>query len=85
MPEVLISKVSLAPFDAAFRAALSQRAYAIMAERKAIRTAGAPAPRPSNSQAVIFNGMIFCSGAIGVDPKTSQLVSGGITGRSVCF
>ncbi|CAG9940032.1 unnamed protein product [Clonostachys rosea f. rosea IK726] len=55
-----------------------------MSNRTEIRTDRAPAPRPSNSQAIVHNGMIFCSGAIGVDPLSSKLVEGPTTARAVC-
>uniref|UniRef100_A0A0B7JMY0 Uncharacterized protein n=1 Tax=Bionectria ochroleuca TaxID=29856 RepID=A0A0B7JMY0_BIOOC len=53
-----------------------------MSNRTEIRTDRAPAPRPSNSQAIVHNGMIFCSGAIGVDPLSSKLVEGPTTARA---
>lgn len=40
--------------------------------------AGAPKPVGPYSVAVISNGLIFCAGQIGIDPVTSQLVSGGV-------
>jgi len=45
---------------------------------KQISTAGAPAAIGPYSQAIENNGMVFCSGQIGLDPKTSALVPGGI-------
>ncbi|CAH0027968.1 unnamed protein product [Clonostachys rhizophaga] len=53
-----------------------------MSSRIEIRTDRAPAPRPSNFQAIVHNGMIFCSGAIGVDPVSSKLVEGPTTARA---
>ncbi|KAK7217072.1 hypothetical protein V2G26_005075 [Clonostachys chloroleuca] len=53
-----------------------------MPNRIEIRTDQAPVPRPSKSQAVVYNGMIFCSGVIGVDPLSSKLVEGPTTARA---
>ncbi|CAI6094981.1 unnamed protein product [Clonostachys chloroleuca] len=53
-----------------------------MPNRIEIRTDQAPSPRPSKSQAVVYNGMIFCSGVIGVDPLSSKLVEGPTTARA---
>ncbi|EFX00749.1 L-psp endoribonuclease family protein [Grosmannia clavigera kw1407] len=46
--------------------------------RKAVLTTDAPPPLPQFSQAIKCNGMIYCSGNIGVDPATNKLVDGGI-------
>lgn len=43
-----------------------------------IYTTNAPAPIGPYSQAVEQNGMLFISGQIPVDPKTGNVVSGGI-------
>jgi 2-iminobutanoate/2-iminopropanoate deaminase len=51
--------------------------------RVAILTSRAPPPRPSNSQAIISNGLIFCSGALGVDPVTKLAVQGSVGNRAV--
>ena len=45
---------------------------------KQISTAGAPAAIGPYSQAIEKNGMVFCSGQIGLEPKTGALVAGGI-------
>jgi len=45
---------------------------------KQISTAGAPAAIGPYSQAIENNGMVFCSGQIGLEPKTGALVAGGI-------
>lgn len=36
------------------------------------------------SQAVKCNGMVYCAGSIGVDPKTNKMVEGTIADRTVC-
>ncbi len=48
-----------------------------MAERKFVRTEGAPAPIGPYSQAVLVGNTVWCSGQIGIDPRTGQVVSGG--------
>jgi len=43
---------------------------------KAIHTKKAPGAIGPYSQAVVANGFVFCSGQIGLDPKTGELVEG---------
>lgn len=45
---------------------------------KQIETDKAPKAVGPYSQAVSFKNFIFCSGQIGLDPKTGELVNGGI-------
>ena len=45
---------------------------------KQINTAGVPAAIGPYSQAIENNGLVFCSGQIGLDSKTGALVAGGI-------
>ncbi|VUC36346.1 unnamed protein product [Clonostachys rosea] len=45
-----------------------------MASRTAVLTKEAPAPSPHLSQAIICNGMVYCSGSFGIDPVTKKLV-----------
>lgn len=49
-----------------------------MAPSERVFTDKAPAPLPQFSQAVKFNGMVYCSGNLGVDPVTGVLVEGGV-------
>ncbi|KAK3319901.1 putative brt1 protein [Cercophora scortea] len=42
----------------------------------------APKPLPQFSQAVKYNGLVYCSGNIGLDPITQTLVEGTITDRA---
>ena len=44
--------------------------------RQAIATAGAPAAIGPYSQAVAVDGFLFCSGQLGLDPATGELVEG---------
>lgn len=43
---------------------------------KYISTEKAPKAVGPYSQAIVSNGFIYCSGQIGIDPKTNELVSG---------
>lgn len=45
---------------------------------KKVESQNAPAAIGPYSQAIIANGFLFCSGQLGIDPKTGQLVSGGV-------
>ncbi|KAI5307971.1 hypothetical protein KEM55_006910 [Ascosphaera atra] len=47
-----------------------------MSAKSAVLSKQAPAPAPFFSQAVKCNGMVYCSGALGVDPATGKLVDG---------
>jgi len=47
--------------------------------KKVVHTSNAPAAIGPYSQAIEANGMLFISGQIPVDPKTSKIVDGGIT------
>jgi 2-iminobutanoate/2-iminopropanoate deaminase len=49
-----------------------------MTDRAQIQTPDAPAAIGPYSQAVSAGGFIFCSGQIGLDPATGQIVPGGI-------
>jgi 2-iminobutanoate/2-iminopropanoate deaminase len=43
---------------------------------KPINTNQAPAAMGPYSQAIVANGFVFCSGQLGIDPKTGDLVEG---------
>lgn len=43
---------------------------------KTVHTKKAPEAIGPYSQAIVANGLVFCSGQIGLDPKTGQLVEG---------
>ena len=45
---------------------------------KKIYTNQAPEPVGPYSQAVIANGFLYCSGQIGIDPKTNSMIDGSI-------
>ncbi len=44
--------------------------------RRPVSTAGAPAAIGPYSQAIASDGFVFCSGQVGVDPATGELVEG---------
>ena len=50
--------------------------------KKHVATAQAPQPIGPYSQAVISGGLLFCSGQIGLDPQTGELVTGGIEAQT---
>lgn len=54
-----------------------------MSEITEVKTTNAPKPLPVFSQAVKANGMVFCSGNIGLDKDTWTLVEGGIKAQTV--
>ncbi|KAH7169995.1 Endoribonuclease L-PSP/chorismate mutase-like protein [Dactylonectria macrodidyma] len=53
-----------------------------MATRTAALSPNAPAPSPLMSQAVICNGMVYCSGALGLDHATGKFVEGDAAARA---
>ena len=44
--------------------------------RQSISTSGAPAAIGPYSQAVATDGLVFCSGQLGLDPESGELVDG---------
>ncbi|CEI60046.1 hypothetical protein FVEN_g8159 [Fusarium venenatum] len=53
-----------------------------MSYREPVFTTASCEPLPQFSQAVKYNGMVYCSGSIGIDPKTNDLVPGTATDRA---
>ncbi|KAI1956231.1 hypothetical protein LOZ58_006495 [Ophidiomyces ophidiicola] len=53
-----------------------------MPDKQAILTDKAMAPLPVFSQAVVHGGMIYCSGSIGIDPSTREIVPGPVGQRT---
>jgi 2-iminobutanoate/2-iminopropanoate deaminase len=49
---------------------------------RAISTNTAPAAIGPYSQAIATDSLVFCSGQIGLDPRTGELVEGGVTGQA---
>ena len=52
------------------------------AKRSVVRSEDAPAPVAAYSQAIASGDLLFCSGQIAIDPKTGEMVSGGITAET---
>lgn len=50
--------------------------------RERILTDGAPAPIGPYSQAILVEGVLFCSGQIPIDPRTSELVAGDVSAQA---
>jgi 2-iminobutanoate/2-iminopropanoate deaminase len=51
---------------------------AVAAEKKTIQTDAAPKALGPYAQAIAAGGMIYCAGQIPLDPKTGDIVTGGI-------
>jgi 2-iminobutanoate/2-iminopropanoate deaminase len=50
---------------------------------KSVRTDGAPAPiGPYNQAIVVANGTVYCSGQLGIDPRTMQLVDDDVAAQA---
>jgi len=45
---------------------------------KDVETPNAPKPLGPYTQGIVANGFVFVCGSVGVDPKTGQVVSGGL-------
>ncbi len=50
--------------------------------RQAVSTANAPAAIGPYSQAIAMDGLVFCSGQLGLDPATGELVEGGVEAQA---
>jgi 2-iminobutanoate/2-iminopropanoate deaminase len=50
--------------------------------RQAVATAGAPAAIGPYSQGIDADGLVFCSGQLGLDPATGDLVEGGVEAQA---
>ena len=53
-----------------------------MADRKRVHTDGAPAAIGPYSQAIVSDGYVFTAGQIALDPKTGELVEGGVEAQA---
>ncbi len=49
---------------------------------RTFRSEGAPAPIGPYSQAVECGGFLFCSGQVGLDPATGEMVTGGVAAEA---
>ena len=50
--------------------------------RRAISTGHAPPAIGPYSQAIVANGLVFCSGQLGLDPVSGALVEGGVEAQA---
>ena len=50
--------------------------------RQAIATNGAPAAIGPYSQAIAIDGLLFCSGQLGLDPMSGTIVDGGVEAQA---
>ena len=50
--------------------------------RQAIATNGAPAAIGPYSQAIAADGLLFCSGQLGLDPASGNIVEGGVEAQA---
>lgn len=50
--------------------------------RQAVSTTGAPSAIGPYSQGIAVDGFVFCSGQIGLDPATGELVGGGVEAQA---
>jgi 2-iminobutanoate/2-iminopropanoate deaminase len=50
--------------------------------RQAIATSGAPGAIGPYSQAIAIDGLLFCSGQLGLDPATGNLAEGGVEAQA---
>jgi 2-iminobutanoate/2-iminopropanoate deaminase len=50
--------------------------------RHAISTTGAPSAIGPYSQGIAAGGLVFCSGQVGLDPATGELVEGGVEAQA---
>jgi 2-iminobutanoate/2-iminopropanoate deaminase len=50
--------------------------------RQAVRTSGAPNAVGPYSQGIAVDGFVFCSGQIGLDPTSGELVEGGVEAQA---
>ena len=50
--------------------------------RQAVSTSGAPSAIGPYSQAIAVDGFVFCSGQIGLDPQSGELVNGGVEAQA---
>ncbi|KAM3065416.1 hypothetical protein ACMFMF_011140 [Clarireedia jacksonii] len=56
-----------------------------MPQKEAVSTDQAPPPLPFFSQAIKCQGMVYCSGSVGMDPATNKLVEGSVGDRCVLY
>ena len=56
----------------------------MVSEKQVVKTDKAPAGlKGIYNQAIVANGMVFCSGSIAMDPATSKLIDGDVKAHTV--
>jgi 2-iminobutanoate/2-iminopropanoate deaminase len=50
--------------------------------RHAVTTTGAPSAIGPYSQAIVSGDLVFCSGQLGLDPATGEIVDGGVAAQT---
>jgi 2-iminobutanoate/2-iminopropanoate deaminase len=53
-----------------------------LTQRERVETANAPTAIGAYSQAIRLGNLVFSAGQLGIDPRTGDLVEGGITGQA---
>ena len=70
-------------FSCASEETFEETAPSTMPTKIKVSTDKAPPPLPYYSQAIICNGMVYCSGSLGMNPETKTMVDSGIGDRTV--
>jgi 2-iminobutanoate/2-iminopropanoate deaminase len=53
-----------------------------MKQQRAIVTPNAPEPVGPYSQAIVLDSIVYCSGQLGIDPATGELVTGSVADQT---
>ncbi|KMU75025.1 YjgF family protein Mmf1 [Coccidioides immitis RMSCC 3703] len=53
-----------------------------MSAKQVVLPATTPVPLPVLSQGIIHNGIVYCSGQVGIDPASNQMVEGTVQDRT---
>ena len=75
---ILTFTLAVLSITCAFVSVQGQTTAQKTSERRVVQLPGAPAPRAPISPAIVAGDFVFASGAIGIDPKTGQMVEGGV-------
>ena len=75
----------LSPHLSSFSVTVPLTQDSIMASKTPILTDKAPKPLPGiYSQAIVAGGVVYCSGAVAMDPETGKLIDGDVKAHTVC-
>lgn len=77
------ARISASQTDVARTARTASTASTTIMSRQTVQTKNAPATGTHLSHATIHNGVVYCSGALPIDPVTNELVGGTIGDRTV--